>query len=51
MRKDNKDDNKKLEEIKRNLNLKPVKKEDMKKIKGGKSGRPWQNGCSDIIPQ
>ncbi|MFZ4425524.1 MAG: hypothetical protein ACOYOO_00065 [Saprospiraceae bacterium] len=49
MRKENKD--KELEEIKKNFNLKPVKKEDMKKIKGGKSGRPWQNGCSDIIPQ
>lgn len=38
----------KLEEVKKNL--KTVKKEDMKKIKGGK-GKSWQNGCSDIIPQ
>jgi len=49
MRKENKD--KKLEEIRKTFNLKPVSKEDMKKIKGGKSGRPWQNGCTDIIPQ
>ncbi|MFM8361760.1 MAG: hypothetical protein ACKOA4_03580 [Haliscomenobacter sp.] len=38
----------KLEEVKKNL--KPVKKEDMKKIKGGK-GKNWYNGCTDIIPQ
>ncbi len=49
MRKDKND--KKLEEIKKNLNLKPVKKEDMKKIKGGKNGRPSHGGCTDIIPQ
>ncbi len=38
----------KLEEAKKTL--KTVKKEDLKKIKGGK-GKNWQNGCSDIIPQ
>lgn len=38
----------KLEEIKKNKNLKTVKKDDMKNIKGGKN---WTNPISKIIPQ
>ncbi|AEE52373.1 MAG TPA: hypothetical protein PLC89_02745 [Haliscomenobacter sp.] len=45
-----KDEKKNLDDLKKDL--KTVKKEDMKKITGGKKdGKNWNNGCGGIIPQ
>jgi hypothetical protein len=44
-----KDDKKNLDDLKKDL--KTVKKDDMKNIRGGKGGKNWNNGCGGIIPQ
>ncbi len=42
---------KNLDDIKKDI--KSIKKEDMKKIVGGKKGKKknWNNGCGGIVPQ
>jgi len=38
-----------LEDLKKDLNTLP--KKNLKKIRGGKKGKNWNNGCGRIIPQ
>ncbi len=41
---------KNLDELKKKI--KPIKKEDMKKVVGGKKkNKKWNNGCGGILPQ
>jgi len=42
---------KKIDKLQKDV--KPLKKEDMKKIVGGKKGKndKWKNGCGGILPQ
>lgn len=44
-------DKKNLNDVKKDI--KTIKKEDMKKIVGGKKDRDnkWNNGCGGILPQ
>ena len=42
---------KNLDDLKKNQDLKTVRKGDMKKIRGGKKGKNWNDGCGRIIPQ
>ena len=42
---------KNLEDLKKEKDLKTLKKNDMNKIIGGKKNKKWNNGCGGIVPQ
>ena len=42
---------KSIADVKKDGQLKTLKKKEMSKILGGKKKRKWNNGCGGIVPQ